>query len=51
MNKQYFNQIIHGEETSHSVSTTTIDWNQIEDALDKATWEINESFGLIRVFQ
>ena len=40
MNKQYFNQIIHGEETNHSVNYyKSIDWNQIEDALDKATWE------------
>ena len=40
MNKSYFNQIIHGEETNHSVNYyKSIDWNQIEDALDKATWE------------
>src|SRR5690625_473034 len=40
MNKRYFNQIIHGEDTNHAVDYyKSIDWNQIEDALDKATWE------------
>jgi len=40
MNKKYFNQIINGEETNQSVDYyKSIDWNQIEDGLDKATWE------------
>lgn len=40
MNKMYFNQILNGEKTNHSVAYyKSIDWNQIEDALDKATWE------------
>jgi len=40
MNKRYFNEIINGEETNHSVNYfKSIDWNQIEDSIDKATWE------------
>lgn len=40
MNKRYFNEVINGDETHHSVSYyKSIDWNQIEDGLDKATWE------------
>jgi ribonucleoside-diphosphate reductase beta chain len=40
MSKSYFNQIINGEDTTHVVNYyKSIDWNQIEDALDKATWE------------
>ncbi len=48
MNKRYFNQIIYGEDTNHSVDYyKSIDWNQIEDALDKANLgKINEpNFG------
>jgi len=40
MSKNYFNEIIDGEETNHSADYyKSIDWNQIEDGLDKATWE------------
>lgn len=40
MTKRYFNQIIQGDETNHAVDYyKSIDWNQIEDGLDKATWE------------
>lgn len=40
MTKQYFNQILSTEETNHAVDYyKSIDWNQIEDTLDKATWE------------
>lgn len=40
MTKEYFNQISSLENKQHSVTYyKSIDWNQIEDALDKATWE------------
>src|SRR5699024_4068301 len=40
MKKNFFNEILSGEKTSHSVNYyKSIDWNRIEDALDKATWE------------
>ncbi len=40
MKKRYFNQIINDEETVGSVNYfKSIDWNQIEDGIDKATWE------------
>lgn len=40
MKKRYFNQIINGEEPVNSVNYfKSIDWNQIEDGIDKATWE------------
>lgn len=40
MEKAYFNQILNGEPTTNAVDYyKAIDWNQIEDALDKATWE------------
>lgn len=40
MSKNYFNQITNGEKTNHSVNYfKSIDWNQVEDSLDKATWE------------
>jgi|SRR5690625_2363170 len=40
MSKKYFNQILGNVNTNDSVDYyKSIDWNQIEDALDKATWE------------
>lgn len=40
MTKKYFNEIINSEDTNQSIDYyKTIDWNRIEDALDKATWE------------
>lgn len=40
MDKKYFNQILSGESTREDVDYyKAIDWNQVEDALDKATWE------------
>ena len=38
--KDYFNQIIHGDVQNHKVDYyKAIDWNQVEDTLDKQTWE------------
>lgn len=40
MDKKYFNQIVQGEKTSDSVKYyKAIDWNRLEDDIDKATWE------------
>ena len=40
MQKSFFNEIVNGELTNNKVDYyKSIDWNQIEDALDKATWE------------
>lgn len=40
MTKRYFNEINIDENSNHKVDYyKTIDWNQIEDAIDKATWE------------
>ncbi|NMA90629.1 MAG: ribonucleotide-diphosphate reductase subunit beta, partial [Amphibacillus sp.] len=40
MRKKYFNEILASEDNRHSVHYyKSIDWNQIEDGLDKATWE------------
>lgn len=40
MTKRYFNEINIDEKSNHKVDYyKTIDWNQIEDAIDKATWE------------
>lgn len=40
MQKSFFNEIVNGELTNNEVDYyKSIDWNQIEDALDKATWE------------
>jgi len=40
MEKSYFNEILNKEATNQKVDYyKSIDWNQIEDALDKATWE------------
>ena len=40
MSKKYFNQILGNVNTNDSVDYyKSIDWNQIEDAFDKATWE------------
>lgn len=40
MTKTYFNEILHGGTGKLPVDYyKSIDWNRIEDALDKATWE------------
>jgi len=40
MKKNFFNEILSVEKPPHSVDYyKSIDWNRIEDALDKATWE------------
>lgn len=40
MTKTYFNEILQGDIGKFPVSYyKSIDWNRIEDALDKATWE------------
>lgn len=40
MKKDFFNEIINGDSANDSVDYyKSIDWNQVEDALDKATWE------------
>jgi len=40
MNKEYFNKIVNGEKTNHGVDYyKSINWNELEDELDKATWE------------
>lgn len=40
MTKEYFNQITKGEAITQKVGYfKAIDWNKVEDALDKATWE------------
>ncbi|MGK0714328.1 class 1b ribonucleoside-diphosphate reductase subunit beta [Aerococcus urinaeequi] len=39
-NKKYFNQILNGEPTNHNVLYyKSIDWDRVEDAIDKSTWE------------
>src|SRR5699024_8099409 len=38
--KKYFNQILNGEQTNHNIDYyKSIDWNKLEDSLDKATWD------------
>lgn len=40
MEKKFFNQIVNGEAKGLGVKYfKSIDWNRVEDALDKATWE------------
>ena len=40
MEKKYFNDILNGHAAPLSVEYyKSVDWNRIEDALDKATWE------------
>ncbi|WP_290490566.1 MULTISPECIES: class 1b ribonucleoside-diphosphate reductase subunit beta [unclassified Aerococcus] len=39
-NKKYFNQILGGEPTNdHVLYYKSIDWDRVEDAIDKSTWE------------
>ncbi|MGX7363888.1 class 1b ribonucleoside-diphosphate reductase subunit beta [Aerococcus suis] len=38
--KNYFNQIVHGDATDKDVKYyKAVDWNRVEDAIDKQTWE------------
>lgn len=42
MTKNFFNQILHGEGKATDDEATNykaIDWNEVEDGIDKATWE------------
>lgn len=40
MEKQFYNEIVHGKRANQKATYyKSIDWNQVEDAIDKQTWE------------
>ena len=50
--KQYFNQILSQKNNMPVAYYKAIDWNKVEDMIDKLTWEkLTEQFWLIPGFR